>query len=944
METLYDDFIWEMIYKILKTESHVDTIDKDTQNFDIDEKVVYNILDKNYMDAKYLELLKSMFLNILHHTTSKEFNIKYLTSLKLASLKNTSEGYALLSNFKSIHDMVIVKTARDADDNRDILYEYFIGTIGINTIRSLTPNFAYTLALFQCNPLPIKNNKIDLKKFCNDDKDSKDSKDSRNYVIYEKIVGESMHDFIKKATTSNDIYKIQTYILQLVFALIIAQKEIGFVHYDLHTDNIILRKLLSPKIIEYEIYGKTYKIETDVIPTIIDYGFSHFVYQGIPFGGKTMPDLGILPTMTPIGFDLFKVVMYIMITCFNNQKVFNEISWIMDYFKDDQFGIYNAYKTKNIVNLGTAFDIGWASFYDISNEKSPNLYNKDPRDFLEWVSKVNKPFWNKAVHTSESIYNIPSNTLVNSYNAKIEGKKIFNSKISNSKISNSKIIDNINDCKIETEYKSYIINQYIINEFGKILFWYKNNIKDSIKLENTINILLSKNQKNSIQYKKNDDELLSIYLKQLLSVQSMIDLDGLNDKLDNVIEIVNLKRLSHIMSILTSYIKTYENYRLFIEYSKSSFGIDIDIDINSYYIRVVSIFKKYEKMKTEYIFESLRNKLQIIYECYGYHFIVPLKPFIKDISILKDAINNINYVIDDIRLYYPLCEYSINLLEKKIYKIILSFSYNKITTLYIPSRSNVQFQMVSNCDKDFLKYIIERRYKPRDSTYDISLFIDAINSNKMNDNDVYKYLDTNFKKNKIQPLIYNDIKFVIESKEFTNLIGNIKYLDIGSSIMKQFSNDVLDILGGSKVDLSIIDLIGTRSKNFFNQEKQIEINKNGKLPFSDDYFSIITSFMVLHNLSDIKYSLSEIFRVLKKRGIFIVREYNCDSDCKKIISNIDGYITDKELLGFSMDVTPVITTPYNTSSEEWKSIMKNIGFIFKGENNGRLTSYMMFTK
>ena len=85
--------------------------------------------------------------------------------------------------------MVIVKTARSSDVNMDILYEYFIGTIGINKLRSLTPNFAYTLALFQCNPLIIKNSQVDLKKFCTDDINNIDS---RNYVIYEKIIGESM--------------------------------------------------------------------------------------------------------------------------------------------------------------------------------------------------------------------------------------------------------------------------------------------------------------------------------------------------------------------------------------------------------------------------------------------------------------------------------------------------------------------------------------------------------------------------------------------------------------------------------------------------------------------------------------------------------------------------------------------------------------------------------
>ena len=49
MSTVYEDFIWEIIKNILQKETHVDiAIDKDKKIFDIDEKVVNNILNKNY--------------------------------------------------------------------------------------------------------------------------------------------------------------------------------------------------------------------------------------------------------------------------------------------------------------------------------------------------------------------------------------------------------------------------------------------------------------------------------------------------------------------------------------------------------------------------------------------------------------------------------------------------------------------------------------------------------------------------------------------------------------------------------------------------------------------------------------------------------------------------------------------------------------------------------
>ena len=55
--------------------------------------------------------------------------------------------------------MVIIKTAKEASNNTDILYEYFIGSVGINKLRNSIPNFAYTLAIFKCNPLEIDSKK-----------------------------------------------------------------------------------------------------------------------------------------------------------------------------------------------------------------------------------------------------------------------------------------------------------------------------------------------------------------------------------------------------------------------------------------------------------------------------------------------------------------------------------------------------------------------------------------------------------------------------------------------------------------------------------------------------------------------------------------------------------------------------------------------------------------
>lgn len=52
--------------------------------------------------------------------------------------------------------------------------------------------------------------------------------------------------------------------------------------------------------------------------------------------------------------------------------------------------------------------------------------------------------------------------------------------------------------------------------------------------------------------------------------------------------------------------------------------------------------------------------------------------------------------------------------------------------------------------------------------------------------------------------------------------------------------------------------------------KKVIIYDGKRLPFKSEYFSTVVSNCVLEHVFDVDYSLKEIFRVLKKKGIFIV--------------------------------------------------------------------------
>ncbi len=323
MSLKYLDIINRLILQILNDQRHISVnLDKNIENAkEIDETAVQNILHQQYTNWDSLSSLQSAFDIIFYsqtNDTSKSIReIPYLNhsitnlfkSLHLASSVKSQEGYALLASFKSIKDLVVIKTTKEEDFN--ILYEYFIGVMGINELRKDIPNFSYTLSIFKCNPLTITDGKkINIDKFC-----VNEGGKSRHYIVYENIIGQTLHQYLLKefsGKTKPDINSLLTYLISIIASLAVAQDRIDFVHYDLHDQNIILRDITNPITIDYIIDDEKYSITVDKIPTMIDYGFSHFVYQDIPYGVKYMPSIGVYSTKTSTCYDMYKIILTIL--------------------------------------------------------------------------------------------------------------------------------------------------------------------------------------------------------------------------------------------------------------------------------------------------------------------------------------------------------------------------------------------------------------------------------------------------------------------------------------------------------------------------------------------------------------------------------------------------------------------------------------------------------
>jgi ubiquinone/menaquinone biosynthesis C-methylase UbiE len=59
------------------------------------------------------------------------------------------------------------------------------------------------------------------------------------------------------------------------------------------------------------------------------------------------------------------------------------------------------------------------------------------------------------------------------------------------------------------------------------------------------------------------------------------------------------------------------------------------------------------------------------------------------------------------------------------------------------------------------------------------------------------------------------------------------------------------------------------------------ISKDGKLPYDDNYFDIVTVLQVLHHVENCKNLIDEIKRVVKPEGYIILREHDLRNNISK---------------------------------------------------------------
>lgn len=308
--------------------------------------------------------------------------------------------------------------------------EYFIGIKSINNLRYLVPTFVYTLGSFMCpgiNEIDKTEKQIDV--FCNT------SNGVRPFILYEKIPDDSITTLFKKDELN--FQKWLVIFFQLLLGLEVAQKEVRFTHFDMHTENVLVRKKDN----------YNYKVNLDMftysvnnphfIPAVIDFGGSTSYIEGEYIGNYEYIYLGMMNFMIP-GYDMYKFIIWSIYE--SNEQLKKEIQDVLRFYsKDDPYSVLS----KDFVNINEILKVFCK---DVTFGRAANY---TPHMFMKWLLKEYPSVLNPYITEKPraTFQNLNYSSMLKEYN------NIFN-------YTENGVDDAINKC-INTS-PSYIMSKYMI--------------------------------------------------------------------------------------------------------------------------------------------------------------------------------------------------------------------------------------------------------------------------------------------------------------------------------------------------------------------------------------------------------------------------------------------------------------------------------------------------
>jgi hypothetical protein len=203
---------------------------------------------------------------------------------------------------------------------QQLLHELFVMMLYTNRLRKIIPNFQLAYASLNLQkPLTICGTD-NLTGIC-----PCNTNQTVDYLLLEKLNGVTMTEALKTCTLEDFL----SWIIQLSLAIEMGCIHFGFTHNNLHTDNVIIRKLDSETSIRYFHQNHLYLLKTSTIAVMTNFELAHVKhkYDGVVnpndaarsafvvnhsehFGPLGFTNVGIYHNETRPFYDLYKVIMW----------------------------------------------------------------------------------------------------------------------------------------------------------------------------------------------------------------------------------------------------------------------------------------------------------------------------------------------------------------------------------------------------------------------------------------------------------------------------------------------------------------------------------------------------------------------------------------------------------------------------------------------------------
>lgn len=345
---------------LCKENGFLDLLKKSTKF--IDYKVLSFLVRDQFYNLSIMETL-SCFLR-MHLSSGSGFKD---TIQKSRILNETRDNLVILfSNLMNGDKKLLTFKYQE----KEILQELIVGLKCINQLRKVIPTFVWTYGYTTCNMPYIINGKTFQP--CRNPTNYTEYVKTPKYIgiITEYIDGDSLYDYLVQDLTKD---KFLSMILTVLYSLKYANESYGFVHWDLHYSNVMMRKLSQDNNYIYLPSENKYLWVGNKLATIIDLGSCSFVMDGKTITNYFRFDLGIRPDLTesPMN-DVVKLFSSIYSRINKNKtllplfmEIYQQLTGISDeqYLKDfmkvleDNFDIYPNYSKENVIENHLLMDL-----------------------------------------------------------------------------------------------------------------------------------------------------------------------------------------------------------------------------------------------------------------------------------------------------------------------------------------------------------------------------------------------------------------------------------------------------------------------------------------------------------------------------------------------------------------------------------------------------------